>query len=101
MLILVIVLAVLLAFAGGALAATLGAYRLAVASELQGRPILVTIPGNRPNTQITYAVRPSGWRRLTPKAHVQSKNRKGVARLRAMAAARAGRYADELAGGTS
>lgn len=76
MLILAIVLAVLLAFTGGALAVVVSAYRLAVASELQGRPVLVTIPGNRPNTSVTYAVRPSGWKRLTPRAHLQSKRRK-------------------------
>lgn len=94
MLILAIVLAVLLAFAGGALAVVVSAYRLAVASELQSRPVLVTIPGNRPNTAVTYAVRPSGWKRLTPRSHLQHRQRKMVKRLARLRASRATRLVD-------
>ncbi len=89
----IVVLVALVAFLGGALAITVGAYRFAVASELQGRPVLVTLPGNRPNTRVTYAVRPSGWKRLTAKAHLQARH--GITEMARAGVRRAVRVGDK------
>lgn len=74
----VIALAVLLLLAVGGLLFGLALLRYLTVTVLAGRPLLVTLPGNRPGTSVTYAVTKRGWKRVTEKITDDVVKRGGV-----------------------
>lgn len=77
-----IILAVLLVFTAGGAFILFATIQYTIKRTLMGRPLLVTIPGNRPGTSTTYQVTSRGWRRVTPRAHVQNRVSKALDRLK-------------------
>lgn len=59
-------LVLLTAFMSGGVAWMIVLWRYTWIRSTAGRPMLVTLPGTRPGTSVTYAIRPDGvWKRLT------------------------------------
>lgn len=56
--------------------------RAIIRRTLSGRPVMVTLPGNRPGTSVSYQVTARGWRRITPRPHIQHRVNKALARIK-------------------